>query len=291
MNRQTSLLLAAALFVMVIGAVVVSRLAHDESSKGQSPINGPQSPEQVSKYDPSGFEPDQLAGILESLTSTLNEEISERRLLAQQVEQLLAEVKELQVERRDSDERTVAEGRASSQAREDRFAEMGFTWQDVQALGPLLAAIQVSGLELNDLARREGWINTSRYDEEMDALSTFDSPIRDELGDYGYDRYLYAMGRSNRVVVGATMETSQARKAGLEHGDVIVRYGGEPVYSNWHMVRLRSSGKLGAPVIVEITRDGQPMQITMPRGPMGFGGYEESIDPRTNSRSRSDDGE
>ena len=115
--------------------------------------------------------------------------------------------------------------------------------------------------------------------------------MRDELGDDGFDRYLYAMGRPNRVVVGSTMETSQARKAGLERGDVIVRYGGEPVYSNWHLVRLRSSGKLGAPVIVEITRDGQPMQITMPRGPMGFGGSQESIDPRTNSRSRSDDGE
>ena len=291
MNRQSSLLLVAALFGVVIGAVVVSRLGHDEPSKGQSPINGPQSPEQASIYDPSGFEPDQLAGILESLTSTLNEEISERRLLTQQLEQLQAEVKELQVERRDSDERAVAETMASSQAREVRFAEMGFTWQDFQALGPLLAAIRVRGGELGDLARREGWINTSRYDEEMDALDTFDSPIRDELGDDGFDRYLYAMGRHNRVVVGATQQLSQARKAGLERGDVIVRYGGEPVYSLWHMVRLRSSGKLGAPVIVEITRDGQPMQITMPRGPMGFGGYEESIDPRTNSRSRSDDGE
>ena len=197
MNRQTSLLLAAAIIGMVIGAVVVSRLAHDEPSKGQSLINGSQSPQQVSIYDPSGFEPDQVAGILESLTSTLNEEISERRLLTQQLEQLQAEVKELQVERRDSDERAAAERRASS----------------------------------------------------------------------------------------------QARKAGLERGDVIVRYGGEPVYSNWHLVRLRSSGKLGAPVIVEITRDGQPMQITMPRGPMGFGGSQVSIDPRTNSRSRSDDGE
>lgn len=291
MNRQTSLLLAAALFGMVIGAVVVSRLAHDEPSKGQSPINGPQSPEQVSKYDPSGFEPDQLAGILESLTSTLNEEISERRLLTQQLEQLQAEVKELQVERRDSDERAAAERRASSQAREDRFAEMGFTWQDLEALGPLLAAAQVRGVELDDLARREGWINTSRYSEEMEALFTFDSPIRDELGDDGFDRYLYALGRPNRVVVGSTIETSQARKAGLERGDVIVRYGGEPVYSNWHMVRLRSSGKLGAPVIVEITRDGQPMQITMPRGPMGIGGHVESIDPRTNSWRRSDDGD
>ena len=170
MNRQTSLLLAAALFGMVIGAVVVSRLARDEPSKGQSSIYGPQSPEQVSIFDPSGFEPDQLAGILESLTSTLNEEISERRLLTQQLEQLQAEVKELQVERRDSDERAAAERRASSQARKDRFAEMGFTQQDLVTWGRLGAAGQVRQLELDDLARREGWINTSRYSEEMEAL-------------------------------------------------------------------------------------------------------------------------
>jgi len=291
MKRQTSLLLAAVLFGMVISAVVASRLANDEPSKGQSPINGPQSPEQVSIGDPSGFEPDQLAGILESLTSTLNEEVSERRLLTQQLEQLQAEVKKLQIEHRDSDETVSAERVAFSQAREDRFAEMGFTWQDLEAIGPLLAAMQVLGIELDDLARREGWLNTSRYNEEMAALSTFDSPIRDELGDDGYDRYLYAMGRPNRVVVGSTIETSQARTAGLERGDVIVRYGGEPVYSNYHLVRLRSSGKLGAPVVVEITRDGQPMQITMPRGPMGIGGRVESIDPRTNSWRRADDGD
>ena len=292
MNRQTSLLLVTALFGVVIGAVVASRLAQDEPSKGQSPTNGPQSlPEQVSVHDPSEFETDQLAGILESLTNTLNEEISERRMLTQQLEQLQAEVKELQIERRGGNKRVSAGRAAAMQAMEDRYTEMGFTWQERETIGSLEAATQVRRVELDDLARREGWINTSRYNEEMEVLSTFDNPIRDELGDGGYDRYLYALGRPIRVVVGSTLETSQARIAGLKRGDVIVRYGGEPVYSNMHLVRLRSSGKSGAPIIVEITRDGQPMQITMPRGPMGMGGHVENIDPRTNTWRRFDDRE
>lgn len=284
MNRQSLLLLAAVLVGIVIGAIAVSRSSHNAPLSGQSPTHGPQSSEQDLVFDPSRIGPDQLAEILESLTNTLNEEISERRLLAQQIEQLQADVRALQGERRDSDEKAAAERLASSQARDKRFEEVGFTWQDLEAIAPLLAEIQVQVSELDDIARREGWINTSRYAEAVDALFTFESPLREDLGDDGFDRYLYAMGRHNRVVVGGINPASAAQKAGLQSGDVIVRYDGEPVYSSWHLVRLRSSGEAGEPVVVEITRDGQPMRITIPRGPMGFGGSEENINPRTNTR-------
>jgi hypothetical protein len=284
MNKQTNVLLIAVLVGAAVGAVVVSRLFSNEPSKRQSPTDASQSSEQVFVNDPNRFEPSQLASVLESLTNTLNEEISERRLLTQQIQQLQADVEQLQAEHRDSDERGAAERMASSQAREKRFAEVGFTWEDIEAIAPLLSEIQVLAGELDDRARREGWINTARYAEEIDALSTFENPLRDELGDDGFDRYLYAIGRHNRVVVGGIIPASEARKAGFQSGDVIVRYGGEPVYSKWHLVRLRSSGEAGEPVVVEINRDGQPMQITIPRGPMGFGGSEENINPNTNTK-------
>ena len=92
-----------------------------------------------------------------------------------------------------------------------------------------------------------------------------------------------AAGRSNRVVVGSVIEGSEAQKAGLQNGDIVVRYGGAPVFSNLELVNLRSSGEGGAPVIVDIIRNGQAMQFTMPRGPMGFSGNVVSIDPRTNT--------
>ncbi|MCH7766669.1 MAG: MMPL family transporter, partial [Acidobacteria bacterium] len=99
------------------------------------------------------FEPDQLAGILESLTSTLNEEISERQVLAQQLRQLQAEVEELQMNRRVIVEDASSERVVSLQAMEDRFTEMGFTWQDRESIRHLQAVTQVRAVELNDLAR------------------------------------------------------------------------------------------------------------------------------------------
>jgi len=283
MNRQVSFLLVAVLFGIVLGAVAALRFADDEPSDDVSPVNGPQSPsEQIIVSNPSELGPDQLAQMLESLTRTLNEEISERRVLSQQLEQLQIEVEELQANRRVGVEGASSERAVSLQAMEDRFTEMGFMWQDRESIRHLEAVTRVRAVELDDRARREGWFNSMRFNEEMEALSTFDNPIRDELGDDGYDRYLFATGRPNRIVVGSIMETSQAQNAGFRRGDVIVRYDGERVFSSLHLVRLRSSGKLGAPIIVEITRDGQPMQITIPRGPMGMGAGTEQVDPRAN---------
>ena len=283
MKRQISFLLVAVLFGIAFGAAAALRFAGTEPSDDLSHVNGPQSPsEQIIVSNPSELGPDQLAQMLESLTRTLNEEIDERRTLSQQLEQLQAEVEEIQANRRVGVEGASSERVVSLQAIEDRFTEMGFMWQDRESIRHLEAVTRVRAVELNDLARREGWINSPRFSEEMEALSTFDNPIRDELGDDGYDRYLFAKGRPNRVVVGSVMETSQAQNAGFKPGDVIERYDGERVYSNLHLVRLRSSGELGTPIIVEITRDGQPMQITIPRGPMGMGAGAEQVDPRAN---------
>lgn len=288
MSRQASYLLIAVLVGTVIGVLLASELARDNALVDQAPANdSPSLAEKGSVTGMSNFEPAQFAEVLQSLTNTMNEEIRERRLLAQQVEELQAEVAELR-KARGGDEEEAPERVVNFQAMEDRFTEMGFTSQERESLWRLEAARQVQQVELNDRARREGWIDTSRYNEEMEALSTFASPVRDELGDDRYDRYLYAMGRTNRVIVGGVMPTSQAEKAGLRRGDVIVRYGGEPVYTNLHLVRLRSSGEAGAPVMVEINRNGQSMQINMSRGPMGFGGSVESIDPRTNIRPGTD---
>ncbi len=276
MNRNISLLLVAVIVVGASGALISQKFADNEPPVGLAPTV-------QTNNDPGAADVEQIADVLESLTKALNEEISERRLLSEQVAQLREDVAELQTEQRRRAERDPPPTVIDMQERDMRFAEMGFTEQDKEAIFAMVRESQFSQVELDDRARREGWINTRRYVEESQALFTYDSPIRAELGDERYDRYLYAMGRPNRLVVGSLMASSPAQKAGLIRGDVIVRYGGEPVFSNLHMVNLRSSGKQGEPVVVEIVRNGQPMLITMPRGPMGFGGHDENIDPRTNT--------
>ena len=284
MNRNISLLLVALIVGGAFGALVALKLTQDDSAGDPSAdIESRIFDDQVLVYDPSASEPNRIANILESLAATLNEEIGERRLLSQQVEQLQEEIRELQAERQRRAERDPPPRVVNLRTMNMRFAEMGFTEQDREAIFEMAMAAQVDQIELDDRARREGWINTRRYVEESQALFTYESPVRKELGDERYDRYLYAMDRPNRVVMGGIIPTSEAQKAGFRSGDVIVRYGGEPVFGKYHMVKLRSSGVAGEPVTVEINRNGQPMQLTIPRGPMGFGGSEKNIDPRTNT--------
>ena len=280
MNRQTGFLIAAVVVAALLGATAMFMLSEKKSSERELPArNSPIHLDDNLDLDSEDIESGQYAQILESLINTLNEEIKERRMLAQQLEEMQEDVNEMRRMLFGDGETEVQ--RFDAQSMEDRFSDFGFTSQDREEIQRLQAAAQIRAIELDDLARREGWLNTARYTEEMQALA-FDNAIRDELGDARYDQYMYAMGRTNRLVVGNVMALSAAEKAGFQRGDVIVRYGGDPVYSTMHMVNLRSSGTLGETVIVEIVRNGQPMQLTMPRGPMGLGGQEQSIDPRTN---------
>ncbi|MFQ6004224.1 MAG: PDZ domain-containing protein [Woeseia sp.] len=89
----------------------------------------------------------------------------------------------------------------------------------------------------------------------------------------------FASGRPNRVAVRTVIETSPAEQAGLQPGDVIRSYAGARVFSSEQLVNLRSAGVKGMPVTVEIVRDGELMQITMPRGPMGIQTRQDVVDP------------
>ena len=134
-------------------------------------------------------------------------------------------------------------------------------------------------IEFDDRARREGWVNSPRYFAEAAALRDGSQAVRQELGDDAYDRYLYASGRPNRLVVSNVIATSPAERAGLQPGDVILSYGDQRVFSTQQLTDLRSSGDRGTPVTLDIVREGRPMQITMPRGPMGVQTSATNVDP------------
>lgn len=100
--------------------------------------------------------------------------------------------------------------------------------------------------------------------------------LRQELGDADYERYLVANGRSTNVEVSSVIESSPAQSAGLQAGDEIVRYGGERVFSMTDLTRETMNGTAGENVLVDIMRNGNPMQIVMPRGPVGISGGRRS---------------
>ena len=134
-------------------------------------------------------------------------------------------------------------------------------------------------IELDDTARREGWRNTPRYYEERAKLAASGSSLLEDLGAESYDRYLFTTRKPNRVAVHSVFTTSPAAQAGLRAGDIIQSYAGQAVFSVDQLNALRSSGKKGAPVIVEVFRDGQLLQLTIPRGPMGLQPRSSLVDP------------
>jgi hypothetical protein len=234
----------------------------------------------------------QLAQVVESLVQVLDEEIAERRLLADQLAETRAEMADLQQNLRerveaafemnaatDAASRDRGNGTRGPGPRDQRLAAAGFTREEVAYFRRRQAEDQMLQIDFDDRARREGWIGTPRYAEELAKLPNSGDTLRRELGDTEYDRYLYASGMPNRIAVTNVIQTSPAEAAGLRRGDIIVHYGGEKVYSSQQLTDLRSSGERGASVAVDIIRDGQPMRITMPRGPMGIGTELRSVDP------------
>ncbi len=96
--------------------------------------------------------------------------------------------------------------------------------------------------------------------------------LRENLGDAGYEQYLVANGRSLHVSVGSVLDSSPAQSAGLRPGDQIVSYGGARVYNMYELTQEITKGAPDERVVGDVWRDGAPMQVILPRGPIGITG-------------------
>jgi len=130
--------------------------------------------------------------------------------------------------------------------------------------------LQMAQMYLRDQATREEWLDTPRFHEEMAALEAQQVSIRDELGEDGYDRYLFSLGQSNRVRVDDVMSGSPAADAGLEVGDMILRYGDTRVFRPDELVAQTTAGEPGEMVRLVVIRQGKLISVDVPRGPLGL---------------------
>lgn len=101
--------------------------------------------------------------------------------------------------------------------------------------------------------------------------SQFDQ-LREKLGDNYYERYLEANGLPTSINVRSVLERSPASNAGLKAGDQILSYDGKRVFNIRDLNGLTVLGQEGQSVLIEVERDGSPVQITLPRGPIGITG-------------------
>ncbi len=161
----------------------------------------------------------------------------------------------------------------------DNLVAAGLDPQTATDLQRRQDAWQLERLELIDLAEREGWIETDRYEQELDALSALRPNLREELGDDGWDRYLIEAGRRNRVSIASIIPGSAADTAGLQVGDVVVDYGEQRVFSPSDLQDATRSGARGEAVTITVQRGGSSQILNTERGPLGVTLSRQRSDP------------
>jgi S1-C subfamily serine protease len=72
------------------------------------------------------------------------------------------------------------------------------------------------------------------------------------------------------VAVGTVLESSPGQRAGLQSGDEIVAYNGQRVFSYGDLSEQTMSTQAGQSVVIDIVRDGVPMQVVVDSGPIGI---------------------
>jgi hypothetical protein len=145
----------------------------------------------------------------------------------------------------------------------DRLVQAGFSHDRAEAIDRRVQELQVQDQQ----ARFDAQRNNQQY-RGMDIEAT----LRKELGDADYEKYLTGTGRPTSVRVMEVLASSPAEKAGLRPGDQIVSYAGQRVFDNGDLNTLTRQGAQGESVTIEVQRDGQTVQLSVPRGMLGLQG-------------------
>ena len=118
-----------------------------------------------------------------------------------------------------------------------------------------------------DLLERVNAGETSEGEQKWAALN---KTLYGEIGDTGYNGYLYATGQSNGVQVGNLARGSRADEAGLKDGDRVIRYNGVRVHVPEELGALVGAEYFQDYVDVEVQRfDGKIETARIEPGPMG----------------------
>jgi C-terminal processing protease CtpA/Prc len=219
---------------------------------------------------------------IRALEAAVAEERNARQLLEDELQVLYEEIEQLSDERVANDARDegntaeVAEARErveaflqrrNGQDSEDRAARLvaaGFAPDRAEWILQRESELQMEAMQARFDARRSGE-PMNPFDPSLNSGSA----LRAEIGDREYEQYLQANNRPTAVSVGSVLESSPAQRVGLQAGDQIVSYDGARVFDTSDLNQQTMVGEPGESVVVDITRDGIPMQVVMPRGPIG----------------------
>ncbi len=153
------------------------------------------------------------------------------------------------------------------QSRAEFLVAQGFTEDRAAYIAGRESELRFEVMQAQWEARQDG----EAVDWRSSAMNA-DLALREELGTAEYEQYLDANGRPTSIAVNGVLQSSPAEGAGLRMGDRITHYNGERVYNMLDINRLVGSYAGNAAVVIEIERDGVPMQVSLPPGPLGITG-------------------
>jgi hypothetical protein len=189
-------------------------------------------------------------------------------------ERQLAELAPIESGARGVDEEAPAEDSAPTAdgwIDEKVLLRAGFPDSVLEELREQFEAIELERLYTRDKATREGWVGKPRFRRRMRDLNAKYTELRGEYGDDAYDWILYSAGRHNRIVVSRVMAGSAAEHAGLEVGDVFLRYDDERIFGGTELQGATAAGEPGETTAVEVMRGDESLRFFVPRGPLGVG--------------------
>jgi hypothetical protein len=166
-----------------------------------------------------------------------------------------------------AERRAARRGSNTRERRAERLVAAGFDPATAEWILTRESELQMESLR----ARYEANRNGESIDFRQQTVGLRDQ-MRQQLGDAEYERYLTANGRPLHVSISSVLDSSPAQSAGLRTGDQILNYGGKRIYSMSDLTQEIIQGAPNERVVVHFLRDGIPMQVVLPRGPVGITG-------------------
>jgi hypothetical protein len=151
-----------------------------------------------------------------------------------------------------------------------------FDAEQIEELRERYEAFERERLDILDLETGEDGLLSTKGSRDLLIL---EGTLRSELGEHAYDAMLYSTGRDNRLLVRSVVDRSPAADAGIENGDVLLRYGDQRLFALLDLQQANRSGQPGEFVEVELLRGAERIWVFVPRGSLGVHVEAESRAP------------
>jgi hypothetical protein len=274
------------LLLVLAGLVAGLLIAFWLAPTSPSPLGETSAVDNANPIAPSRAMPDASAARLAALESAFADEVEQRAQLEERVAELAAQLEALgeRPARAAAAQNSGAGGpdpaaiaaarerfRRDPQARNEE-AERRFEAQLLaEGFAPDRAEWIIRRTEELRMQALQAQYDAQRGGRPVDP-GAGEQSLRTELGEADYERYLRASGRATTIPIRDVLASSPAERSGIQPGDEILAYAGKRVFDMRELNALTLEGTPGESVVVEVRRDGQTVQLVMPRGPLGITG-------------------